>query len=121
MKGSKNNAESAAKAATPIDEIPSDLEIPVSLRSRSKGNYRNQFRGWLDKAGTVRVRVYHPTDPTALRGEIITVRESNLDFSTPMEGKPEVSKFVFELDDDDVTIVAWVPTELEFDSVTVIL
>lgn len=121
MKGTQTNAAFAAKAATPIDEIPADLEIPVRLRKAAEGEYRNQYRGWFDKAGTVRVRVYAPGSAPALRGEIHTVSDTQLTDSELMTGNDEVTKFTFEIDDDDVTVIVWAPTELEFDTVKVLL
>lgn len=106
-------------------DVPLDIEIEASLEKAAhlndKGNVvRNQYRGRLDGAGTVRARVYVGGLKTYMQfaGSIYKV---NFDDATLIVDTDEDGRKFTKVEWDDVAekgvlLIAWVP--LDYDGKT---
>jgi len=111
----------AGPAKMAAEEVPAVPEIEVALKRRQSGNYRNQFRGWLDEAGTVRVRVHVAGDPDALKGEILAGTAADQTLAIVDPNHPELGYFEYRDTLADNTLVRlWCPLEADHDGVKLI-
>ena len=103
-------------------DIPAKPEIEMRLYRASQGNYRNQYRGRLDKAGTVRARVYIGGEPEEHRGEILVGTTKDIT-GAGFTGKNDEVAY-FEYDNtlaDNTLVIVWLPKEAKHEGVKVLL
>jgi len=102
------------------DEIPKDITIDATIARYAHGNKRNQYRGRIDRAGTVRARAYIAGSVAELEG---TSYSAKLDEHTQSEFVGENDELVkVEFDDvmgKGVFVVLWAPSDADIDSVTI--
>lgn len=120
----KEKALARQPKATPVAEIAEIPEVEATLFQAANGNRRNQFRGRLDEAGTVRVRVYAPGDADEHRGEIlvgsIDADATKLDTMKGQEG--EIVKVEFDGTlAKNTLVIMWAPADADIEGVKVLL
>ena len=119
----------ARKAASPQHIASKDLaktqEIELGFFQAPKplkdgGFGRSQSRGRINRAGTVRARVYHPADYHDLGGEIITATVDEADAITLMGEDDNLVKVEWELE-GNVLLLMWAPSDADIERIKVTL
>lgn len=107
----RDRAKKAQAKAVDVNDIKGTVEATVRLYARATGNHSNQYRGWMDRAGTVRFRVYSSISPAALRGEILTVNvdDGYIGPEADLE-TDEIVKYEFDYDENTL-VVMWAPLD----------
>lgn len=117
-------ASHRAKAGTPVDQIDATPEIEVRLFRAATATSNNQYRGRIDDAGTVRVRVYIGGKAEDHQGEILvgTLEDVTKAEAVVMPDGTELTKLEFRntLADDSV-VVLWAPDEADIEGVKIYL
>lgn len=114
------------KATKQVVEIPEVPEITAKLyRAAQSENRRNQYRGRIDRRGTVRVRVYSPLSHEKQTGEIlvgnIDTDATAIETSTASDGT-ELAKVEFDGTlADNVLVVMWAPADAEIEGIKVLV
>lgn len=123
----------AQKAAVPqhmaVEDIPSTIEVELTLERAAhltpKGTLtRNQYRGRINPAGTVRVRAYVPGDYKGLAGEIfnVTVDDATLIVEPDEDADDTVSKVEWDgVAEPGVLLVLWAPEDADINDLKVII
>ena len=106
-------AKARQPKATPVAEIPAVPELDMSLYRGASGNYKNQFRGRNDEAGTVRARAYIGGDAAKLKGEILVAGASEVTHMEVVETKGgDLVKVEYrDTVQDGVLIILWAPAK----------
>lgn len=111
-------AQLIEERAAQVTEIAGDLEIDMRLERAATESRRNQFRGWLDKKGTVRARLYIPgEDVSELFGEVYVLTKGDVTEAEATGKNDELAHVVYELP-GGVTAVVWAPIEADIDTIT---
>lgn len=116
-------AKERQPSATPVNEIPAVPELDMRLHQRAFDNHRNQYRGSLDEAGTVKARVYIGGDAEAHQGEILVASNEDATVMEPLKGKTgEIVKVEYrDTVQKDVLIVLWAPAAAKITGVKLTL
>lgn len=106
-------AKARQPKATPVAEIPAVPELEMTLDTAAHGNFRNQFRGWLDEAGTVRARAYIGGDAAKLKGEVLVASSEEITHMEVIETKGgDLVKVEYrDTVQDGVLIILWAPAK----------
>jgi len=116
-------AKTRQPKATPVAEIPATPELDMSLFRAAAGNYKNQFRGRNDEAGTVRARIYIGGDASQLKGEVVTVGQSEVT-SIEVDDKGELAKVEYRdvrTEHGVALVILWAPAKATIDGVRLAL
>lgn len=112
-----------AKAAD-VSDIPAEAEATVRLHKRATGNHSNQYRGWMDRKGTVRFRVYSTTAPKDFRGSILAGSVEG-DATLIDDDEAEATGLIkVEFDgtlEDNSLVVMWAPADADIKKVKVLV
>ena len=109
-------------ATMPADKVPAVPEVEMSLYRAASGNYRNQYRGRIDKAGTVRVRVHIGGSADEHKGEILAGTAEDITFAELQGEKDELAYFEYRDSlQKGVLVRVWVPAKAQHDGIKVIL
>ncbi len=115
----------AARQPQPMasEDIPAVPEIEATLFRAASENSRNQFRGRLDKAGTVRVRVYAPGDAKKLSGEVLAATvEDETDIKIMKVGDQELAKIEYrDTLAANTLVILWAPADANIEGVRITL
>ena len=119
----KERAQARKPKATPTAEIPSIPEVDVTLYAAANETRRNQFRGRLDSAGTVRVRVYAPGDAKKLSGEVLagTVEDETDVEVLEIKGSEIVKVEYRDTLAPNTLVILWAPAEADIEGVRMAL
>ena len=109
--------------ATPVDEIPAVPELDMTLRQAAFDNHRNQYRGSLDEAGTVKARVYIGGSAAEHQGEILVASNEDATLMEKRKGRTgEIVKVEYrDTVADDTLIILWAPAAAKIEGVKVTL
>lgn len=118
----KTHSAPAEPKQLAVKDIPAVPEVALALKFAAHGNYSNQYRGWMDAAGTVRVRAYVTGDPAALKGEILAVTDKDVTLAEPTDDTGKIIKIEYRnTAREGVLLVEWVPAGTEIKGLKVIL
>jgi len=119
----KERAAARKPKATPAAEIPAVPEVAASLFAAESDTRRNQYRGRIDKAGSVRVRVYAPGDAKKLAGEVLAATEADETDIEVVEIKgAEVAKIEYrDTLAPNTLVVLWAPADADIKGVRITL
>lgn len=116
-------AKARQPKATPVADIPTVPEMDATLFRAATDSYRNQFRGRMDKAGTVRVRVYAPGDAKKLSGEVLagTIADETDVEEVEVKGKALVKIEYRDTLAANTLVILWAPAKADIQGVRVTL
>jgi hypothetical protein len=89
-------------------DIPAVPEVELTLTVPAHGNHTNQYRGWMDEAGTVRVRAYDAMAPAKRQGTTVSVTANDITLAEPVG--ENIVKFEYRnTGAEGLLLVEWVP------------
>lgn len=101
-------------------DIPKDIVIDANIARYAHGNKRNQYRGRIDRAGTVRARAYIAGSVEELKGSSFTAKMEAHTQSEFVGADNELVKVEFDdVMGTGVFVVLWAPCDADIDSVTI--
>lgn len=105
-----------AKAA----DIPAALGVVMTLAKTGDSTHRHQYRGWSDRAGTVRVRAYLSGTIEDNAGEVFTINTQTGCVDGDLNTATNVAKLVYEQDGAKGAnvFVVWQPADAKIKTIT---
>lgn len=116
--------KAAVKQSTPVSEIDATPEIEVRLFRSATATSNNQYRGRIDEAGTVRVRVYIGGQAAEHRGEILVGTLNDVTLAEPVEMSDgtKLTKLTFtDTLADHSKVILWAPEDADIEGVKILL